>query len=286
MLGSKSLVVSSPIHGVNRYNAREAQQVGREGEQQNTCWNALNILPFDRFGRNRVAQRPGIVKLIPQQLAASPVQGLVSAPSIVYPGGTYVITTGGLSTLSFPTTFVAGTYGPYLFPSDVPYPTIFVGNFVFGFQVTYALTGGMSANPDGDQATFVMYAPQASGVDLIFLIILNAANTNLPAVIASVTVDLYKGDVTQYVFGSPIPGGWLTLGHATSNTLTSLSGAMNFSASINSLGSKVTCTDNGDTHTVNPTQGAWPPTAPPPQINVFQVNVVDTAPSVLTAGVS
>lgn len=42
--------------------------MNREGQPPDTCWNALNVLPYDRYGRLRVAQRPGLVKLYPNAI--------------------------------------------------------------------------------------------------------------------------------------------------------------------------------------------------------------------------
>jgi hypothetical protein len=48
--------VPLPIKGVNRYFSRSQQPA-------DTCWDALNMFPFDRYGRRRIAQRPGCGRL-------------------------------------------------------------------------------------------------------------------------------------------------------------------------------------------------------------------------------
>lgn len=45
-----------PLKGVNRFCSRSEQP-------PDTCWDALNILPFDRYGRRRIAQRAGSGRL-------------------------------------------------------------------------------------------------------------------------------------------------------------------------------------------------------------------------------
>ena len=75
-----NLPVSSPIKGVNRV-------VPREGQPPDTCWDAFNVMPFDTFGRNRVAQRFGTSKLYSTQLSTAPVQGMLSVNTVVYPSG-------------------------------------------------------------------------------------------------------------------------------------------------------------------------------------------------------
>lgn len=47
---------TSPLKGVNRAFARESQPDG-------TCWDAVNVLPQDRYGRLRIGQRSGLGQL-------------------------------------------------------------------------------------------------------------------------------------------------------------------------------------------------------------------------------
>lgn len=70
--------VQSPIKGVNRV-------VNREGQPPDTCWDALNVLPFDRFGRRRVAQRNGLSKQYSSPLGSTLIQGLLPVHNINYP---------------------------------------------------------------------------------------------------------------------------------------------------------------------------------------------------------
>ena len=70
----------SPVGGVNTVVAREGQPPG-------TCWNALNVLPYDVFGRKRVAQRPGLAKTFPTNLGSSKIQGMLPVNNITYAGG-------------------------------------------------------------------------------------------------------------------------------------------------------------------------------------------------------
>lgn len=53
MPASQSIKLQSPLKGVNRAWARDAQP-------DNTCWDAKNMLPFDRQGRMRIEQRGGV----------------------------------------------------------------------------------------------------------------------------------------------------------------------------------------------------------------------------------
>lgn len=77
-----AMVLGSPLRGVHRHESRDNQPEG-------TCWNALNVEPYDQFGRARIAQRFGISKLSTVQLGGStPVQGMIEVPNIIYPGGT------------------------------------------------------------------------------------------------------------------------------------------------------------------------------------------------------
>lgn len=85
-----SLRIPTPIKGVNTV-------VSREGQPSETCWSATNVLPYDRFGRHRVAQRPGLVKQWTTQLGSTFVQGMLPINNITY-AGTFTSTTGGTST--------------------------------------------------------------------------------------------------------------------------------------------------------------------------------------------
>ena len=74
----QTVPVTSPIKGINRV-------VNREGQPPDTCWDALNMLPFDRFGRHRVSQRPGTSKaFITQMSGDTRVQGMLQVSDIVY----------------------------------------------------------------------------------------------------------------------------------------------------------------------------------------------------------
>lgn len=78
------ITVGSPAKGIN-------QVVNREGQPPDTCWDALNVLPFDTYGRRRAAQRFGTSKAFTTQLTSStvgtqgPVQGLASINIVGYP---------------------------------------------------------------------------------------------------------------------------------------------------------------------------------------------------------
>lgn len=80
----KQLVpVTSPVKGVNTV-------VNREGQPPDTCWNALNMVPYDRWGRKRVAQRPGLQRSFPGFTGLSFIQNLTSINNINYnSGGTF-----------------------------------------------------------------------------------------------------------------------------------------------------------------------------------------------------
>ena len=104
--------LTSPIKGVVR-------AVPREGQPQDTCWNALNCLPYDRYGRKRLSQRTGLAYQF-TNAAAGFIQGMIEAPSIIYPPGTTNGTIGSVTELnggSF--SFTNGTSGPFSYP----YPT-------------------------------------------------------------------------------------------------------------------------------------------------------------------
>lgn len=88
---NQTIKVTSPVKGVNRV-------VPREGQPPDTCWDALNVMPYDRFGRHRVAQRSGLAKQYVTNLGSTFVQGLLPVNNITY-SGTFTSTGGASSTV-------------------------------------------------------------------------------------------------------------------------------------------------------------------------------------------
>jgi hypothetical protein len=89
----QTVPVTSPIKGINRV-------VNREGQPPDTCWDALNMLPFDRYGRHRVSQRPGTSKAFTTQMSGNTrVQGMLQVSDIVYPA---TLTSTGLVVFTEP----------------------------------------------------------------------------------------------------------------------------------------------------------------------------------------
>lgn len=69
--------IQSPTGGVNRV-------VNREGQPPNTCWDAVNVMPYDRNGRKRITQRSGLAKWSSTQLASTKIQGMIQVPGLTY----------------------------------------------------------------------------------------------------------------------------------------------------------------------------------------------------------
>lgn len=74
----RQVPITSPVKGVNTV-------VNREGQPPDTCWNALNMLPYDRYGRRRVSQRPGLTNPFPSFTAPGFIQNLTTVNNIYYP---------------------------------------------------------------------------------------------------------------------------------------------------------------------------------------------------------
>lgn len=78
---TKIIEVYSPIKGDDKTSAREQQ------DPMQHVWDSLNVLPYDRFERNRVAQRSGLSPLfINHPSTSSLVTGMLPVNQIVYPG--------------------------------------------------------------------------------------------------------------------------------------------------------------------------------------------------------
>lgn len=75
------LRIPFPVQGVNRNFTRSDQNGQQQGYYAQflptTAWNALNVVPYDRFDRLRGGQRPGDTKFINTQMNNSAVQGLL-----------------------------------------------------------------------------------------------------------------------------------------------------------------------------------------------------------------
>ncbi len=139
---SQQVPLLSPLKGVVR-------AVAREGQPPDTCYDAQNCLPYDRYGRRRLSQRAGLTKQYPNQMSANFVQGMIEAPNIIYPPGVIESPVPGLSDVpGFPASFNApGTIGPLSGPAS---PGAF-GPFTWTFQTTANLSsGGLFSTPKLD----------------------------------------------------------------------------------------------------------------------------------------
>lgn len=155
-----SLRIPTPIKGVNTV-------VSREGQPSETCWSATNVLPYDRFGRHRVAQRPGLVKEWNTNLGSTFIQGMLPINNITY-AGTFTssgVTSTAISTFSNVPAGVTtsgasitwpnnpGGYTPAL--SDTgPAWTGTVPSTAFTLSFDVLLTGDSTAGPVFLWATF------------------------------------------------------------------------------------------------------------------------------------
>jgi hypothetical protein len=141
--------VTSPIKGIDKTSAREQQDATEH------CWDALNVLPYDLFGRRRAAQRPGLSQFSVLQ-NSSWVQGLLPIGYILQPGATIGVpstipwvdwtTTGVISgnNLNF------GAEGTATFSVDLPSSTV-----VFSYIVTSS-TSTAAHSPAGGFCNFAV----------------------------------------------------------------------------------------------------------------------------------
>lgn len=63
------LTLGTPLLGV-------VKTTGRQSQPEGTCWDALNVLPYDKTGRKRAAQRTGTSKQFPNRLDTSAITSL------------------------------------------------------------------------------------------------------------------------------------------------------------------------------------------------------------------
>ena len=148
---TKQVPLVSPTGGVVQSVAREQQPMGGqgpEGAQPPTCWDALNVLPYDIYGRERVAERFGITKKYDTQLGTTPIQGMVAANLVNLAGIPMVpnVAPDGNGTFSFAsTTPRTVTFAPLL----TARPTAGSYNYTISFNITIPAN---SRNPVSNSA--------------------------------------------------------------------------------------------------------------------------------------
>lgn len=129
-MAQQQLPIMSPLKGVVR-------AVGREQQTPDTCWDAISVLPYDRYGRRRLSQRGGLAKQFPNQMNASFVQGMIEAPNIVYPPNPLTVPQLSFDDIgfTFPLT-TPGNYGPFTVPAQVSW----------GVDYTWTLTANIAGS--------------------------------------------------------------------------------------------------------------------------------------------
>lgn len=239
---TQQLPILSPSKGVVR-------AVGREQQAPDTSWDAQNVVPYDRYGRKRIAQRGGLVKQIVSvdatptgflNASGSEVQGMVEAPVLSYESepaaiGTLTQLNSG-SPLTFTQSASGGTAGVLVTgPYTHTYPTAstadtFNWQFTLNFSVTNNYVAGIgnsssvgTGNPPdaplpggafGD-GKFIFYLTQDSAtVANTLIVVLTSSwlyNTNtIPnGETSTVGVDFWRGDP------GASPSGWVRLNSAT-----------------------------------------------------------------------
>lgn len=135
----KQVPVTSPIKGVNTV-------VPREGQLPDTCWNAVNVVPYDRWGRKRVAQRPGTDSLYVYP-NPSFVQNLTVENSINYQSSAF--SSGDLLTIPVQS---VGPTASFTFQQNT-YSLAMNGQAV-NLTIPFTLTqGGANSSPNTASAT-------------------------------------------------------------------------------------------------------------------------------------
>lgn len=95
--------------------------VNREGQPPDTCWDALNVFPFDVWGRRRCATRFGLSKQYSTNIGSSQVQGLLPVNTMIYAGNVTVTSTTPIST------FVNVPVGVSTSSNSISFPANFLG---------------------------------------------------------------------------------------------------------------------------------------------------------------
>lgn len=202
-MASQQVPLSSPIKGVVR-------AVNREGQPPETCWDAQNCLPYDRYLRKRLSQRPGLAKEYPNQMSDNFVQGMLEAPNIIYPPGTIDEDVPIIQNLADPFTFSGPTdVGPLTGPMPTAGATVLYA-WDFSFTYTYTATPTDPTWFSGGEGQAIFYWPLGSGStdDLILQIFFGAllgtdtggGNPNG----LEVNMQVQTGDITNDGTWSPV----------------------------------------------------------------------------------
>ena len=237
--------ITSPIKGVVRASPREGQPEG-------TCWDALNVLPYDRYGRKRVAQRGGLLKQYTAQIGhnntdPSPdgfVQGMIEAPVIVYPGQPFDEPLWNIAQLGLPT-FGNTTVGPYPYNGPTVVSTEYTVSFNWSGNATMA--GDLSVGSTGSGGSHVRTYISLTAGDPS-----NTLNINLDAVpnFNSYSTTPTNWNVSIISKVGLTPNG--TLKDEINPVVSTASFSLDFTVKIVIVGGAVTmtltCTTTGDTN--------------------------------------
>lgn len=206
---AKRVPLISPIGGIVRTNAREQQRTspGPQGEPP-TCWNAVNVLPYDSFGRARVAQRFGIKKKYTTQMGdgTHQVQGMSELNALNYSSvGSVIVTPAALPIVpaslpgNFPNTPITTTQ--FTYPN--PVFELFVGTLTAtstnSSGIIFDVSGWNRQNFAGDSNT------PALELELIQTMAIGSAtiaNPTSPVFFTAPTLSFSGGTV---VAGSTLP---------------------------------------------------------------------------------
>ena len=195
--------VTSPTKGVNRV-------VGRESQPPDTCWDALNVFPFDRFGRRRVAQRHGLDKLYSTNLGSSAIQGLLPVNSVAYAGNFNSTTITPLNGWTVPANvstslnelFFNGNYNPGGSDTTPEYnSTLPETGWVLSFNVLYtASTSAINMTINVDPASSTTFSGGIDRLSAFYQFNPTTATSNL-FVFSSTTGDFIE--TTQAINAPP-----------------------------------------------------------------------------------
>ncbi len=133
-MAQQQIPIQSPIKGVVR-------AVNREGQPPDTAWDAISVLPYDRYGRRRLSQRAGLTKQFPNQMAATFVQSMIEAPNIVYPPNALTLPQLSFDDIGivWPIT-TPGNFGPYTVPPQVNWGVDYTWNLAANISGAMSVT--------------------------------------------------------------------------------------------------------------------------------------------------
>lgn len=265
-MGTQKVPLMTPVKGVVR-------AVGRESQPPDTCWDARNVLPYDRYGRKRLAQRGGLLRQFPDTLNGHFVQGMIEAPNIIYPPNSFSIPVADLPAV------LPGWPGPDI-PIGTGGPIAYAGpsfsiSLIWELTITLAAAGDVSIadlfnNWTYDRGAYATFHIPFNANPASSLIFTCSCGVNGGRTIPDGGFFQFNAGIQTWRGNPAVIGSWVPLGSASySDLVTGFSKSGSAVATIRIEGSKVTLL-------LDPGDETPPFTMPFSRVNPVELNLLES----------